>query len=222
MPLPSTLQFLEDLSQHNDKGWFADHRERYDAARSDFEAFVEALRIALTPAIPQLAEQRARDLMFRIYRDVRFSKVKTPYKTHFSAYFSRAGRKAVDAGYYVHYEPGGNCFISAGMWQPQGKLMKAVRQEIDYSLAEIAGILEDKNFKKLWGGLEGERLRTVPQGYTAENPAIELLKYKSFIVSHHLPAEQWAKADVVKKIVHLCSVARPLIDFLNRAEVGEE
>ena len=221
MPLPTTLQFLEDLSQHNDKGWFADHKTQYDAARGDFEAFVEELRIALSPFIPQLAEQRARDLMFRIYRDVRFSKVKTPYKTHFSAYFSRAGRKAVDAGYYVHYEPGGNCFISAGMWQPQGKLMKAVRQEIDYSREEIEGILEDKKFKKLWGGLEGERLRTVPQGYTAENPAIELLKYKNFIVSHRLPAAQWAKGDVVKKIVELCATARPLVDFLNRAEVDE-
>ena len=221
MPLPDTLQFLEDLSQHNDKGWFADHRERYDAARSDFEAFVDALRIALTPFIPQLAEQRARDLMFRIYRDVRFSKIKTPYKTHFSAYFSRAGRKAVDAGYYVHYEGGGNCFVSAGMWQPAGKLMKAVRQEIDYSLEELRGILKDKTFQKNWGGLEGERLRTVPQGYGADNPAIELLKYKSFIVSHRLPAAQWSKGDIVKKVTDLCETARPLVDFLNRAEVEE-
>ncbi len=222
MPLPATLQFLEDLSQHNDKTWFADNRNRYDAARADFEAFVDALRMALTPLVPQLAGQRARDLMFRIYRDVRFSKIKTPYKTHFSAYFSRAGRKAVDAGYYIHYEPGGACFLSAGMWQPQGKLMKAVRQEIDYSLAELRGILEDKTFQKKWGGLEGERLRTVPQGYTVENPAIELLKYKSFIVSHRLPAEQWAGKDIVKKIAELCGTARPLVDFLNRAEVDEE
>ena len=222
MPLPATLQFLEELSQHNDKGWFADHRDRYDAARADFEAFVDELRIALVPLVPQLAEQRTRDLLFRIYRDVRFSRIKTPYKTHFSAYFSRAGRKAADAGYYIHYESGGNCFLSAGMWQPQGKLMKAVRQEIDYSLAEITGILEDKTFKKKWGGLEGERLRTVPQGYTLENEAIELLKYKNFIVSHRLPAEQWAKSDVVKKIADLCTVASPLVNFLNRAEADAE
>lgn len=216
MLLPETLSFLTDLDVHNDRTWFEESRPRYEAARADFMVFADALRQGLTPLVPQLAEQATRDLLFRIYRDVRFSKNKAPYKPHFSAYFSRAGKKAVDAGYYLHIKPG-QSHLSVGMWEPQGALMKAVRQEIDYSFDELQGLLQKPSFRKAFGELKGETLRTLPQGYTADNPAIGLLKHKSFLFSHPLPDTMLHQKDAVKKILALAREAAPVVAFFNRA-----
>jgi uncharacterized protein (TIGR02453 family) len=212
----STLQFLADLDAHNDRTWFESARPRYESARADFIAFADALRQGLTPLVPQLAEQATRDLLFRIYRDVRFSKNKDPYKPHFSAYFSRAGKKAVDAGYYLHIKPG-QSHLSVGMWEPQGAVMKAVRQEIDYSFAELQGLLQKPSFRNAFGDLKGDRLRTLPQGYTADNPAIDILKHKSFMFSHPLPDAFLHRKDAVQKLLGLAKEAAPVIAFLNRA-----
>lgn len=216
MLLPETLTFLADLDAHNDRTWFESARPRYEAARADFSAFADALRQGLTPLVPQLAEQATRDLLFRIYRDVRFSKNKDPYKPHFSAYFSRAGKKAVDAGYYLHIKPG-QSHLSIGMWEPQGAVMKAVRQEIDYSFDELQSLLQKPSFRKAFGELKGDRLRTLPQGYTADNPAIDILKHKSFMFSHPLSDSFLQQKDAVKKILALAKEAAPVLAFFNRA-----
>lgn len=212
---PATFDFLSQLSQNNHREWFDAHRADYDAARADFEAFISTLKTALTPLVPELESQPAKSLLFRIYRDVRFSKDKTPYKMHFSAYFCRAGKKAWDAGYYLHVSPGKSHF-SAGMWEPQGAVMRAVRQEIDYSFEALQGILQGADFRKQFGDLAGDKLRTLPQGYTAENPAIEILKHKSFLASRPLPDGFFTKKDAVKKITEMARVAAPLVALLNR------
>lgn len=211
----STLEFLTQLGENNNKPWFDAHRTEFEAAKENTEAFVNELKNAMREIEPALAEQKAKDMMFRIYRDVRFSKDKIPYKDHFGVYLSRAGKKAPDAGYYMHIQPG-KSFLAGGMWMPESKLLKAVRQEVDYNFKEFSGILNAAAFKKQFKGLEGEQLKTLPQGYTADNPAIEYLKMKSFIVSTHIPDADLTSKSAASKAVKTFALMKPLVDFLNR------
>ncbi|WP_276133353.1 DUF2461 domain-containing protein [Polluticoccus soli] len=212
---PATISFLTKLNKNNNKNWFDDHRKEYEAAKQDFEQMVTQLHGELSKFEPGMAEQRAKDSIFRIFRDVRFAKDKTPYKDHFGAYFSRAGRKAPDAGYYIHIQPG-KAFVAGGLWMPEAPLLKATRQEIDYNLDELQSILKQPTFKKHFKKLEGEQLKTLPQGYTADNPAIDYLKMKSFIVSTPIDDKDITSRTFVPKVVKLFSVMKPLVDFLNR------
>ncbi len=213
---PATLKFLKGLAKNNSREWFDVHRDDYATAKADFEDFAGKIMKAMIPLEPRLEEQQAKDTMFRIFRDVRFSKDKTPYKVHFSSYFSKMGRKWDGAGYYVHVASD-NVFVAAGMWMPQGALLKALRQEIDYSFEELNGILKNKVFKKYFPELSGEKLQKVPAGYDSENPAAELLKMKSLIAIHKLQETDLTEKDAVKKIVTPFTAARPLVDFCNRA-----
>lgn len=213
---PATLSFLRRLKKNNDKAWFNEHRKDYEAAKADFEDFINILLKELTPLEPALATQKAKDCIYRIFRDVRFSKDKTPYKSHFGAFFSRGGRKWDGAGYYLHLEPGA-IFSGGGLWMPPPLLLKAVRQEIDYSFNEFEDIINDKAFKKLFPTINGEALQKPPQGYEADNPAIAFLKKKSFTTSHQLDDADLTGKDAVKKIVSTFTVLKPLIDFLNRS-----
>jgi uncharacterized protein (TIGR02453 family) len=217
---PATLDFLRDLATNNTKDWFDNHRADYDAARKDFESFVDQLRVALLPVVPQLEGQRAKDLTFRLFRDVRFSRDKRPYKENFGAYYTRAGKKAPDAGYYLHLEPG-KSFLAAGLWMPEGPVLKAVRQEIDYNLEEFRGIVEDRAHKKIFQKLEGESLKTPPQGYAADHPGIDYLKRKSFMATNYVSDELFSSKDAVKKCAAIFEKGRPLVDFLNRAVDGQ-
>ena len=213
---PDTVRFIERLSENNNKPWFDAHRDEYVAAKADFERFVELLMGQLVEIEPALSEQKAKDSIFRIFRDVRFSKDKTPYKGHFGVYLSRGGRKYSGAGYYLHIEPGGKSFIGGGLWMPEPSLLKAVRQEIDYNFEEFKNIINEKNFRKLFSNIEGERLKTLPQGYGAENPAIEYLKMKSFTAGHNLEDKELTSRGFGKKAVDVFTIMKPFVDFLNR------
>ncbi len=212
----STLRFLRDLSKNNDKAWFDAHRDAYQDARADMVQFVDQLLLALTPMEPALAGQQGKDAVYRIFRDVRFSKDKTPYKNHFGAFFTKGGRKWDGAGYYLHVEPGA-AFAGGGLWMPQGALLKAVRQEIDYSFGEFSGILNDKGFSKFFKSIEGESLSRPPQGYEAENPAIEYLKKKSFTVGARIDDELLTSAKAIPELVKIFGAMHPFVVFLNRA-----
>ncbi|MBS1778716.1 MAG: DUF2461 domain-containing protein [Bacteroidetes bacterium] len=212
----ATIDFLTNLEKNNNKAWFDENRKKYEAAKGDFENFVETVKTALTKLEPALADHKSKDAIFRIFRDVRFSKDKTPYKSHFGAYFSRAGRKAPDAGYYMHIEPG-KSFLAGGMWMPDAPILKKLRQEIDYNFDEFKSIIGKPAFKKQFTKWEGEQLKTLPQGYTADNPAIEFLKMKSFIVSMPIADKDVLAKDSVKQIEKVYTQMKPLVDFLNRA-----
>lgn len=212
----ATIRFLEQLAVNNNKPWFDEHKKDYDAAKNDFESFISDMLKTLATVEPAFGEQKAKDCIFRIYRDVRFSKDKTPYKAHFGAYLSKGGRKYAGAGYYIHIEPGGKSFAGGGLWMPDAPLLKAVRQEIDYNFDEFCKITGDKTFKKLFKQLNGEQLKTVPQGYTAENPAVEYLKMKSFTVGHNITDKEITGKTFTKKCVDVFTVMKPLVDFLNR------
>lgn len=211
----STTSFLAKLDKNNNKNWFDKHRDEYEAAKKDFEVFVTQLHAELCKTEPRMADQKPKDSVFRIFRDVRFSKDKTPYKSHFGAYFSRAGRKAPDAGYYIHVEPG-KSFVAGGLWMPEPPLLKITRQEIDYNFDEFTSILKQPAFKKQFKKLEGESLKTLPQGYNADNPAIDYLKMKSFIATSKLDDKDITSKTFVQKVMKSFAVMKPLVDFLNR------
>jgi uncharacterized protein (TIGR02453 family) len=214
---PATINFLEKLSRNNNKGWFDEHRDEYAAAKEDFEVIVGGLLAGLAESEPLFKEQKAKDCIFRIFRDVRFGKDKTPYKSHFGAFFSKGGKKFPGAGYYLHIEPGGKSFAGGGLWVPEPPLLKAVRQEIDYNFEEFSGIMEDKKFKKLFKQINGEQLKKLPQGYDQNNPAINYLKMKSFTVGHNLPDTEIVSKTFVKKSLEVFATMRPFVDFLNRS-----
>ena len=212
----ATLHFLRQLKLHNDKGWFDEHRKEYEAAKGDFEQFVGSLLKELTPLEPALATQKAKECIHRIFRDVRFSKDKSPYKTNFGAVFSRGGRKSEGAVYYLHLEPG-SIFAGGGMWQPEPAMLKAVRQEIDYGFGDFEAIINDKTFKKTFSKLDGDSLQKPPQGYDATNPAIDYLKMKGWTVGAPLKDEVLTRKDAVQKVVDVFTTMKPFVDFLNRA-----
>jgi uncharacterized protein (TIGR02453 family) len=215
----ATFQFLEQLAKNNDKPWFDKHRDEYQAAKADFEVFIDEVIAALVPTHPGLAQLKAKDCTFRIFRDVRFSKDKTPYKAHFGAFISKGGRKYEGPGYYLHLEPG-KCFAGGGSWMPQGPLLKAIRQEIDYNFDEFKKILAAKDFKKYYKEVEGEQLKTLPQGYTADNPAIAYLKLKSFTVGTPMADKELASKGGVSKCVTVFTAMKPFVDMLDRCVVS--
>lgn len=214
---PATLTFLQDIAQNNNKPWLDAHRDIYLAAKEDYEQAVGAILSGMAAADPIYKELKAKDCVMRIFRDVRFSKDKVPYKVNFGAGFSSGGRKFPGAGYYLHIEPGGKSFAGGGMWQPDGPMLKAVRQEIDYSYKEFEGIIDDKQFKALFGQIDGERLKKMPQGYTEDNKAATYLKLKSFTVGCVLTDEEVTGTQFEKRVVEIFAAMRPFITFLNRS-----
>lgn len=213
----TTFNFLRELSENNNKLWFDEHRDEYAKAKDDFEMFVTELLDQISDLEPALRDQKAKDCVFRIFRDVRFSKDKTPYKAHFGAFMSKGGRKYEGAGYYIHIEPGGKSFAGGGLWMPEGTSLKKVRQEIDYNFEEFENLMREKSFKKHFHQLNGEKLKTLPQGYTADNPAIEFLKMKSFTVACGLADKEVSGKNFSSKCTEIFVAMGPLINFLNRA-----
>lgn len=212
----ATFKFLKQLGVNNNKTWFDAHRNAYEIAKADMEQVVEKLIVQLVAVEPALEGQKAKDCIYRIFRDVRFSKDKTPYKAHFSALFSKGGRKYEGAMYYLHLEPG-KCFMGGGMWMPQPPLLKKVRQEIDYNFKEFKTIVEGRTFIKMFGKINGEQLKKLPQGYEADNPAMEYLKMKSFTVGSAITDEEVMSNAFVGKCMSICKGMKPFIDFLNRS-----
>ncbi len=214
---PGTLSFLQKLAKNNNKEWFDQHRDDYAGAKEDYEMLVTEILRGLAATEPLFKEQKAKDCIFRIFRDVRFSKDKTPYKPNFGAFFSRGGRKFPGAGYYLHLEPGGKSFAGGGLWMPEPPILKSVRQEVDYNFAEFKKIIEDKKFKKYFSKIEGEQLVKLPQGYSPDNAAAEYLRHKSFVVTHKLDDVTISSKGMAKKAMEVFSSMKPFIDFLNRS-----
>ncbi|GAA4300964.1 DUF2461 domain-containing protein [Compostibacter hankyongensis] len=215
---PATLTFLRQLKRNNNRPWFEAHKDKYLEAKADFEAFVEQVITAYGQTDTSLAGLEVKDCVFRIYKDVRFSKDKTPYKSNFAAGFNKGGKRVHLPGYYLHIEPGGNHFCGGGIWMPAAPELKKIRQEIDYNLDEFLGIIREKQFRKLFGELNTESaLSRPPQGYSADNPAVDFLKLRSFIVGSSFSDAEVASPKLLKLILQRFTAMKPLIDFLNRA-----
>lgn len=216
-----TLVFLKDLAGNNDREWFTTNKERYLAAKADAERMAGALIRETAAFDPPVAGLAPRNCLFRIYRDVRFSKDKSPYKTHLGLWLSPSGRNSGGPGYYLHIEPGAS-FLAGGYWMPPADHLKAIRQEIDYNGAELRRLMASASFRKYFGEFDRESaLKTAPQGYPKDHPEIELLRLKSFTLSHSFEDSLLTGPSAARRIAGIWKELFPLNRFL-RAAVGEE
>ena len=217
MDFPSILKFLKDIARNNNREWFEKNKPRYLEVKEKYEDFLESFHKELVKFDDGLAGLNPRKLGFRIYRDVRFSKDKRPYKVNMGAGFSPGGKMMQEPGYYIHIEPG-KSFVAGGMYMPTPENLAKIRQEIDYNSKSILKILNDKSFKKLFDGLDDfDKLKTMPKGYPKDHPQIELLKHKSYIVSHSLTDKEVTDKKFVATVAAACKQIKKLNDFLSSA-----
>jgi len=208
--------FLHDLQQNNDREWFNANKSVYQEARKAFADFINLTINEIRKFDKDINGIEAKDCMLRIYRDVRFSHDKSPYKTNFGAYIAAGGRKSMYAGYYVHLEPGAP-MLAGGLYMPPPPQLKIIRQEIYENIDEFREIIEDKNFKQYFGSLTGDQLKKGPRDFPADFPDIDLLKFKSYNVARGL-TEKDVESDNILEMVHNTFKAMyPLNRFFNYA-----
>uniref|UniRef100_A0A0K3C8E5 TIGR02453 family protein n=1 Tax=Rhodotorula toruloides TaxID=5286 RepID=A0A0K3C8E5_RHOTO len=228
--LPTTLEFLADLAKHNDREWFQQNDARYRHAFLNFKTLVTAWVPVASEADWTLPHLPAKDLMHRIYRDVRFSKDKTPYKRYLCASHSRTGRKGPFALYYLHIQPGGRSFVGCGCWSPQADVLKLIRNAILRDPKPLRKVLAEKEFVKLFGSdkprLDGKRggifnaddqLKNAPklEGVDKTHKDIDLLKCRSFAVETYFPDDVVLADDFLQTVKHAMETAAPFVQLLN-------
>lgn len=220
MLAPATLQFLKALDKNNNKAWFDAHRKQYDAAKLNFAELTLQVITQFGKKEPSIALLQPKECVFRINRDVRFSKNKAPYKNNMGASIKAGGKKSLLAGYYIHLEPGGKSFVGGGLYMPDAAIVGKVRQEIDYNYTRFLRIVENKKFIAQYGGLdfsEGLSLVREPKGYEKENPAIKYLKLKSWIATSPLSDTALQDKNLATQLTKAFEYLQPLISFLNEA-----
>lgn len=215
---PSTIKYLNNLKKNNNKLWFEENRKQYENAKADFQTIVEELINSISKFDAPIGNLLAKQCVFRINRDIRFSKDKTPYKTNLAAHFNKGTKKAVNAGYYFHLEPDKN-MLAGGIWMPDSASLAKIRQEIDYNYSHWLKIVKNSQFKKYFpeGINSDESLVRPPKGYSEENPAIYYLKMKSFIVSAAFTDDQVQDKSLIKEVSNTFKAMKPLLDFINKA-----
>ncbi|MGE0589985.1 MAG: DUF2461 domain-containing protein [Cyclobacteriaceae bacterium] len=218
MDFSKILKFLKSLSKNNNRDWFEKNKPVYQECKSMFDDFLGGLLKEIVKFDKSMAALDPKKLAFRIYRDVRFSKDKRPYKVNMGAGFSPAGKMIQEPGYYIHIEPGNKSFVAGGMYMPDAAHLGKIRQEIDYNFKSFEKILKDKKFKSMFGELDDfDKLKTAPKGYPKDHPHLELLKYKSYIVSHYFTDKEVTDKNFTRKVAEACKTLKPLNDFLRVA-----
>ena len=213
----ATFDFLSLLKENNNREWFQENKKSYENAKKEVESFVAGLIPELAKLDPSIQSPDVKDCMFRIFKDVRFSKDKSPYKTNFGAFIGRGGRKTTLPGYYIHFEPG-ESMIAGGVYLPQPDVLKLIRNEIYFNSAEFRKIIESKDFKKYFGQLdEFDKMKKAPREFPADFPDLDLLKYRSIIVSQSVTDGKVLSADYDKYILEVAKAMQPLHAFLYRA-----
>ena len=215
---PETFDFLKNLAANNNREWFQVHKEEHDSARQNVIEFTGELLKQIHQVDPLVnAEADPKKCVLRIYRDIRFRKDKTPYKDNFGVSIPTLGSRAGGVEYYFHVQPG-KAMIAGGFWMPEADMLKRIRQEIDYNAADLKNIIDEPEFRKLFGGFrEQEQLKTAPQGYASDNENIDLLRLKSFVVMHQVSDKFLMKTDAPEQITEICSKIYPLNVFLRNA-----
>ncbi|RMG29242.1 MAG: DUF2461 domain-containing protein [Bacteroidetes bacterium] len=216
MIAPSTLTFLSELKANNHKEWFAANRSRYEAARNNFLDFVDHLIDGIAEYDGGVAGLEPKKCMFRINRDIRFSKNKAPYKTNFGAHIAPGGRKSPYAGYYLHLEPG-QCFLAGGKYHPQPEELRAIRTHIEGHAPRLRAILAEPEFQAVYGEMKGDSLKTAPKGYPKDHPDLDLIRRKDFFVVHECGEEVMLSEEFADYVVSVFKVVQPLNAFLNEA-----
>lgn len=215
----TTLQFLKQLEKNNNKPWFDEHRKEYESAKKDFLQLTEKILNELSDIDTEVAHLAPKDCVFRINRDVRFSKNKSPYKTNMGMSIAKGGKKGIFAGYYFHLEPG-KSFVGGGLYMPMASEVNKVRQEIDYCADEWTSIIQNKTFKRIYGDIERSAdisLSRPPKGYDAFHSCINDLKLKSWIATKEIKDELLTTPQLSKTIIESFQALQPLLQFINRS-----
>jgi len=211
------LDFLTQLAENNNREWFQQNRKKYDEARIVMESFVNSIIIELSKFDSTVKFVKASDCIFRIFRDVRFAKDKSPYKTNMGAWITRSGRKSSGPGYYIHLQPGSS-FLAAGVYMPEPDHLKKIRNEIYYNIAEFKAILNEKKLRKSKIGLSDfEKGKLAPRDFPKDFPDMELLKYKHYTLSYPLRDEVIASDHFHEIVVMAFKTMYPFNIFLSRA-----
>jgi len=212
-----TLSFLSDLKENNHREWFHENKKRYNFAKKNVIDMVGEVIDGISEFDDSILNQEPKKCLFRINRDIRFSKNKAPYKLHFGASISKGGRQASIAGYYIHIEPN-NHFIGGGIWHPDSPSLRKIRAHIDLEHEELEGVLATQSFQKVYGTtLHGGSLKTAPKGYARDHPAIVLLRMKDFVVTNQVEDKVVQSDNFVEYIVKAFKTLHPFISFFNDA-----
>lgn len=214
-----TITFLKELADNNNKEWFADNKKRYESGKAEFIELMDGLITNISKFDPSVKDVEAKKSVFRIYRDVRFSKDKIPYQTYIGGHIIGGGGRKNEhgrAGYYVRIEPN-KSVLAGGAYLPPTPWITAIRKEIDYNAADLKKIINGKDFKKYFGEIKGEKLKNVPRGFDKEHPEAELLKFKTFLATHEPIADKIvADKNFVNYSTDVFKALAPFDAFLNR------
>ena len=204
----STLEFLTQLKENNDRDWFAANKKAFETEQKLAKTFFTSVgeQLGRIDSIERIQ-------IFRIYRDVRFSKDKAPYKNHFSVGFTRT-KPMLRGGYYLHIEPGGS-FVGGGFWEPNAEDLNRIRKEFEMDDEEIRTIIADDTFKKFFGELKGEELKTAPKGFDKAHPAIDLIRKKQFLLTRSFSDEEVMAPNFEENVLITFKAMRPFFDYMS-------
>lgn len=214
-----TLQFLEDLKANNNREWFLENKKRYESVKKDYHQLIGELLDTLKPLDSSLEMLEIKHCTFRINRDVRFSKDKSPYKTNLGIWISPGSKHIEAPGYYLHIE-NGNCFVGGGLYCPQPYQIQKIRKEIHFFYDDLKAILNEEKFQSTYKNLsrdEATTLKNPPKGYDKEDPAIEFLKLKSYTAIQKFDTKLVTQKDFISIIAEKMLVLKPFNEFVNRA-----
>ena len=218
------IQFLADLVANNNTEWMHANKKRYDNFKKDYHKYIASLLVEMKPLDKKLESLEVKNCTFRINRDIRFSKDKTPYKTNIGVWMAQNLNRKNAPGYYIHFEKG-NSFIAGGIWCPEPVELKQIRKEIAFFHEDLEKIVNDKKFKSEFSALSRDDLNTLkkaPKDFEADHPAIEYLKLKSFTASEKIDDKLFMDAEFSKKIAQKLIALKPMNDFLHRALETED
>jgi uncharacterized protein (TIGR02453 family) len=211
------LDFLTQLKLNNNREWFQENKKWYEASKKEMEGFVTGMITTISAIDPSVQTPAMKDCMFRIFRDVRFGADKSPYKTNFGAFIARGGRKSSFPGYYFHFEPG-ESMLAGGVYQPDPDTLKLLRNEVYYHSQDLKSIFEKPSFKKYFEQLgDFDKMKKAPKDFPADFPDIDLLKYRSYIVSQIIPDRIVTSDNYQKQVLEMVKELQPFMAFLNRA-----
>lgn len=218
MDILAIIDFLDRLKTHNNREWFQEHKDEYEKARLSFHLIVQEFLNQLVKTDAELLGLEAKDCTFRIYRDIRFSHDKTPYKTYFGAYMARGGRKSPRAGYYLHVD-GDSSFLVGGLWCPEPEPLKIIRQSIYENEDELIETMDQPQFQSTFGDFDQEGiLKRLPNAYVqAERKRLEWLRLKSYVVMRRIDKQYFAQKDWISQSIETLTLTYPLNQFLNYA-----
>ena len=215
LTMEKIIEYLKRLRENNNREWFQENKKTYEIVRREFTEEIQGLIDRFQFAYPALADLKASDAMFRIYRDIRFSNDKTPYKPHFSAFLARGGRKSREAGYYIHIDPEGS-FYGSGVYSPEKEELLAIRQEIIYAPEKFIQLVE-KGEKDGFQLIDEDKLKMAPKGFPKDSPHIDLVKYKHYFLTAPIPPEALKNGNFQDILTARMELLLPFNEYLNMA-----